>query len=252
MTDSARFINRNGRLWDSRLAWTALVLFAAPLLAANLSLLISVHYGNVPACFPYWDGEISVSRAGRRPPASYVFKPLVIACGVLGFLYWPVAMRRLAALAGRETLTRTEKAAATIGAMGAALSIVYAVALGDPGDFARFMRRFGAYAYFIGVTIAQLLFAFALRNVAREFGTESQESGTASRLRRRSRFIWGTVAAMLALGLLGMPTVYFIVGSKAIAERVVEWNYLIPMHLFFLASFFIWRDATRLRSRRDD
>ena len=216
----------------STLGWTALILFAAPLTAVNASLLISILHEKVPASLPYVDGAISVSRAGRNPPASWFFKTIVIPCGFLGMLYWPLAARRLARLSGRAFLLRRESAMAWLGAVGAALLIVYAFALGHPGDLYRLMRRVGVYAYFAGVTFAQILFAVNLRALARQ----SRWNLAAPLL-----FIWATLAAMLLLAGAGLPLIYLASGSKSVAERTVEWNYLIPMHLFFLASFFIWR-----------
>ena len=217
---------------NAALGWAALILFAAPLLAMNAALVISILYEKVPACFPYLDGRISVSRAGRNPPASYLFKSIIIPCGVLGAFYWPLAARRMAELDGRNVRLRRETIMAWLGAAGAGLLIVYAFALGNPGDLYRFLRRFGVYTYFIGMTVAQILFAVNLRALARN-GEWNIAAQTAC--------VWAALAAMLALAIVGMPTIYFITGSKAIAERTIEWNYLIPMHLFFLASFFIWR-----------
>ena len=221
------------------LAAAACVLFAAPLLAVNASLLVSIYYEKVPACFPYLDGEISVSRAGRNPPASYFFKAVIVPCGVLGFFYWTLAARRLAALAGRASPSRRESAMAWAGATGAALLIVYAFALGNPGDLYRLMRRVGVYAYFAGATLAQVLFALNLRELARR-----GEWNLAAPL----RCAWAALAAMLLLAGGGLPLIYFATGSKSIAERTVEWNYLVPMHLFFLASFFAWRKISRNES----
>ena len=121
---------------------------------------------------------------------------------------------------------------AWLGAVGAALLIVYAFALGHPGDLYRLMRRVGVYAYFAGVTFAQILFAVNLRALARQ----SQWNLAAPLF-----FIWAALAAMLLLAGAGLPLIYLASGSKSVAERTVEWNYLVPMHLFFLASFFVWR-----------
>ena len=226
------FARRSG----SPLAAMACVLFAAPLLAVNAALLISIYYEKVPACFPYLDGEISVSRAGRNPPASYFFKAVIVPCGLLGFFYWLLAARRLAELGGRSVLSRRESVMAWTGAVGAALLIVYAFALGNPGDLYRFMRRVGVYAYFAGATFAQILFAVNLRELARRGGPE---------LVAPLRCIWAALAAMLLLAGVGLPLIYAVTGSKSVAERTVEWNYLVPMHLFFLASFFAWRKIFR-------
>lgn len=222
-------------LAGERLSWAALALFAAPLLAINAALLISILHETVPVCFPYWDGRISVSRAGRNPPASYLFKSVIVPCGVLGFFYWLAVARRMASLAGRATPTKRESVMAWLGAGGAALLIIYAFALGNPGDLYRFMRRVGVYAYFIGVTFAQILFVLNLRALNRE-----KQLNIAAPI----ACLWACVAAMLALGILGLPVLYWASGSKSVAERTVEWNYLIPMHLFFLGSFFIWRKIT--------
>lgn len=217
------------------LAPAALFLFAAPLLAVNLALAVSIYAEAVPACFPYLDGRISVSRAGRSDAAAWFFKPLVICSGIVGFFYWQAAARRLASLPGGMPSCR--RAMAWIGAGGAALLILYAIALGNPGDFYRFMRRVGIYAYFFGITFAQILFAVMLQSHAWRTAAAS--------IRWPLRMMWASLAAMLALAFIVLPLVYFLTGSKSLAERSVEWNYLLPMHLFFLASFFAWKKIGR-------
>ena len=220
------------------LAGAALVLFAAPLLAMNAALLISIQHGLVPECFPYVDGKISVSRAGRHPPASYLFKPAVVLCGILGAFYWPCAARRLAELSGRRAMSKKEFAMAWLGAAGAGLLIVYAIALGNPGDLYRFMRRVGIYAYFAGVSFAQILFALNLRELARS----GIARGEKWNLVMPTRMLWAALGAMLFLAGAVLPLLYFASGSKSFAERTVEWNYLLPMHLFFCASAVAWRN----------
>ena len=214
-----------------QLAWAALALCVLPLAAIHAALVISIIYETVPAQLPHLEARFSVSRAGRYPPASYLFKSVIIPCGVLGAVYWLSATQGLAKAAGRAPRP-AERVMGWIGAFGALLIILYAIALGQQTDFYRFMRRIGIYAYFFGVSGAQILWVVNLQalNRARQLG-----------LSAHLRWLWGLLALMAILVFIGIPGLYWLTGARSIAERTVEWNYLLPMHGYFLVAFFVWR-----------
>lgn len=52
----------------------AVFIGCAASLGAVLSYLLSAAYGHVDWCVPFWESCSSISKAGRKPPAFFVFK----------------------------------------------------------------------------------------------------------------------------------------------------------------------------------
>lgn len=114
--------------------------------AAHAAYLLSIHGGHVPACIPYLDGCVSISRAVRYGWGNHLFQLLVIPCAVLHALVWWLAMRWL----------RGGRAMLVLGVLSAIALAVYATFLGIEGEAYRFLRRYGVVVYFGFGYLAQL------------------------------------------------------------------------------------------------
>ena len=75
---------------DARLPLWPLPLLIAVLflVAAHAAYLLSIQAGHVPACMPYMEGCVSISRAARHGLGNHLFRMLVIPCAVLHALVW--------------------------------------------------------------------------------------------------------------------------------------------------------------------
>lgn len=128
-------------LWPLPLLIT--LLFAV---AAHAAYLLSIQGGHVPACVPYTEGCVSISRAARHGWGNHLFRLLVIPCAVLHALVWLLAQRWL----------RGGWKMVVLGIVSAGALAIYATFLGTEGEAYRFLRRYGVVAYFGFGYLAQL------------------------------------------------------------------------------------------------
>ena len=132
-----------------------------PMLAIHASYLIAIRAGILPACIPYLEGCTSISATGRYPPASFLFKSVMMPEAILMAAYWLFSVAWLRALersAGRRGVGGTT--IAVFGVAGALFLIIYVTFLGSEGAVYDFMRRFGVYLYFLFTVVAQLILIF--------------------------------------------------------------------------------------------
>ncbi len=189
---------------DARLPLWPLPLLIAVLflVAAHAAYLLSIQAGHVPACMPYVDGCVSISRAARHGLGNHLFRLLVIPCAVLHALVWWLARYWLRG--GRLMLA--------LGAMSAMALAVYATFLGTEGEAYRFLRRYGVVVYFGFGYLAQLaLMQRAARRGALPAGVIAAQS-------------WIAVA-MLGLGLANVVAGLAVPdpAAKDRCENVFEW-----------------------------
>lgn len=189
---------------DARLPLWPLPLLIALLflVAAHAAYLLSIQAGHVPACVPYLEGCVSISRAARHGLGNHLFRLLVIPCAVLHALVWLLAHRWL----------RGGRWMVVLGVVSAIALAVYATFLGTEGEAYRFLRRYGVVVYFGFGYLAQLaLMRRATRMGALPAGVIATQAWIA--------------AAMLGLGLAN------VVAGLAVAdpaardrwENVFEW-----------------------------
>ncbi len=133
-------------LWALPLAITVLFLFAV-----HLAYALSILGGHVPACVPYWEGCVSISRAARHGLGNHLFRLLIIPCALLHALVWWLSARWLAH-EGRASV-----AMPLLGVLSAGALAVYATFLGTEGEVYGFLRRYGVTVYFGFGFLAQLL-----------------------------------------------------------------------------------------------
>ena len=131
----------------------SLWIFFIPLIAINLCLYISVNYhllentiftvdqiGRSNFTIPYIDGSLSISRASRTFPAYLIFKPGMIATGVLLYFYWQKNNTLLNSFNGT---VNTQYKFKTLGILSAFFLIIHSILLGVEVDIKIFklLRR---------------------------------------------------------------------------------------------------------------
>lgn len=219
---------------DARLPLWPLPLLIALLfvVAAHAAYLLSIQAGHVPACMPYVEGCVSISRAARHGDGNYLFRLLVIPCAVLHALVWWLARHWL----------REGRLMLVLGVMSAIALAVYATFLGTEGEAYRFLRRYGVIVYFGFGYLAQLSL---MRRAAR---TGALPAGVIAALS------WIAVA-MLGLGLANVVT--GLAAQDAAAkdrwENVFEWWLGLLMVGWYaaLASGW-WRQGLAMELKRHD
>lgn len=205
----------------------------APIFAAHVSYLIAIRAGVLTACFPYIHGCTSISATGRYPPASFLFKSIMMPESILLAVYWLFSVAWLRALeraAGRNRLSGS--VIASLGVAGGFFLIVYLTFLGTEGPAYDFMRRYGVYLYFACTVFAQLGLAGKVMSVSAALDLP--------RVARITHYQLGLALIPFAIGILNLILKAVLVDATQ-AERIIEWIFALLMHAYFLLSYFSWR-----------
>ena len=88
-----------------RLHFIPLVCVVLPAVGVHLCYLLAAQLGHVPWCFPYIEGCVSISAAGRQSPESTIFRATVIPTAVLMMVYWKLNHEWLETLKSRMKMT---------------------------------------------------------------------------------------------------------------------------------------------------
>lgn len=210
----------------------ALTIGLLPILAINLAYIIAVASDTVPECIPYLDGCTSISSTGRKPPSSYVFKPALSLSAALMILFWFRSNSWLYDLGERSDWSRRQLV--VVGIVGAIALCVYIFYLGSEGPFYRIMRRYGVTVYFGFTYLAQLLLASRLYRLAVQDDNDA--------LLRVSRLQLILCLVLLAMGLVSIPVTNFV-ADKGDIQNVIEWNFSLLLHGYFLLSYAALRSS---------
>jgi hypothetical protein len=204
-----------------------------PLLTIALSYFISVQAGLVPACIPFVEGCTSISRAAREGNAIFVFRPGMMITAVFLVWYWYLAQLWLFQLNHRRD--KTTRLMFWLGTLGAIFLVLYADFLGSEGSFYRLMRRYGITLFFACTLLAQFI---QLRQQLRLIKS-----------RRSTSLIKKIVAAQyvicLIILLIGLTSVILkmLQLNSDQSENILEWNVSFFIMLFFLGSYFVWKES---------
>jgi hypothetical protein len=120
------------------------------------------------------------------------------------------------------------------GVTGALFLILYVTFLGTEAPFYEFMRRYGVYMYFALSVIAQIILASKVLPVARQLSMKRLVSLT----RLQLLLAWFP----FALGALNLVLKATLENSDA-AENRIEWIFAMQMQLYFIVSYFSWRET---------
>ncbi len=206
-----------------------------PIVAIPLSLLTAIDAGSIPACIPYIEGCVSISATGRYPPASFLFKTVMLVESVVMIAYWLFNVAWLRSLEKLQSLPgNSGTAIGVLGTGGALFLMLYVTFLGTQESFYEFMRRFGIYFYFALTIIAQILLA-----------VKSKQLGNALRIStvtRIAKFQLTLATVPFALGILNL-TLKATLENPDPAENVIEWIFALLMQTYFVLSYFSWSDS---------
>lgn len=226
-------------LWPLALL-AGLLPLAATLLAFSLSLRLEL----IPACNPFVDGCVSISRAARHDLPNHVFRAMMLPAATLQGLVWLLAAYWLRQAGGTAGPRRGPVAMALLGAVAAVALVLYATFLGTEGAVYRLLRQYGTVAYFGFTCICMLLLGQGVQALARQ----GRLPGLPQALVR--------VHVLLACALVLLGVVNAIVAAtlsaewKGRTENVTEWwGALIFVLCFWALAAMWWRTKLRLALR---
>lgn len=218
------------------LAWILpLVAGLLPPLASLVAFGISVSQELIPACNPFVDGCVSVSRAARHGPANPVFRAIVIPAALLQGLTWWLCVPWLRGLGATG---RSLAWLRGLGVAAAACLVLYATFLGTEGSVYQWMRRYGIVGYFGGTFLCMLVTGGQLRSVAL--------SGASRLPARLDLALPGLLGVLLAMGLANV-FVPPVLGDPELGNRlknVLEWHAGVLYAAYFGLLAGLWRRGT--------
>lgn len=216
-----------------RLALWPLALLAGllPLAAALVAWALSTAQGLIPACNPFIDGCVSVSRAARYELPNHLFRALMLPAAVLQAACWLLAARWLADLLGRYRLLAW---LAPLGLAAAVALVLYGTFLGTEGAVYRWLRQYGTVVYFGGTCICLLIAGGGVQRAVR--------AGRLVLARWAEHAMVALAVALVGLGLLNALVAAFMGDElKGRVENITEWWGALIFVLGFFALALIWR-----------
>lgn len=209
-----------------------LVAGVLPPLASLAAFGISVSQELIPACNPFVDGCVSVSRAARHGTANPVFRAIVIPAAALQGLTWWLCVPWLRGLGA------TGRPLAWVRGLGvgaATFLVLYASFLGTEGDVYQWMRRYGIVGYFGGTFLCMLVAGGQLHRLASD--------GRLTLPARLGLALPGLLAILLLMGLANVfvPQLLGDPELKNRLENVLEWHAGILYAGYFAVLAWLWR-----------
>jgi hypothetical protein len=220
---------KNGTaLWPLALAAGLL-----PAAAALIALALALHESLVPACNPFVDGCVSISRAARHGLPNHVFRALVLPAAVLQALAWVLQAQALS-LTARDAARGSARALAVLGVMAGIALVLYGSFLGTEGHVYRWLRRYGTVAYFGGTCLAMLVLGRALQRL--------HALGVLQIPRGHERALLALFAAIVLLGLgNALAGLWADESLQDRIENATEWWGSLGLTLAFVVLADLWR-----------
>ena len=224
----------------------SLWIFLVPLIAINTCLLISVNASLLKDTFfavdpigwsnytiPYFDGSLSISRASRTFPQYLIFKPAMIATGIMLIFYWSTNNALI------NSLNRTQKkkfSFKTFGVLSAVFLIIHSILLGVEFDIKLFklLRRVVLLGFIIFEIIAQCLLVINLYKLKSKIVELSNSKILSLKI--------GLVSILSLIALLSLPLL--ISSGNIHFKHGLEWNFFLGVISFYLLTNLFWKKTT--------
>ncbi len=202
--------------------WLPALSAVLPFVVSHLAWGLSLHAQLIPACNPYLDGCVSISRAARHGAGNDLFRLVMVPAAALQAACWCTAAGRLARLGLAHALK-----VAVLGVCAGLFLGLYANFLGSEGDVYRLLRRHGITGYF-GCTYLSLLVVL------------HAQSRSVPRVRDGALRV--IAAGFLLTGLAAVVSGY--VADAATHDRMenaLEWQLGLWLTALFAAMAWQWR-----------
>lgn len=203
-----------------------------PAVGSLIALAYSIHLQLIPACNPFIDGCVSVSRAARYDLSNHIFRAMTLSGAALQGLTWILVAHWLRPIAPKHQ--RSLRFVPWLGLIAAIALIAYGTFLGTEGQAYRWLRAYGTVIYFGFTCIAMILAGGAIREAA---------GGKRIAVPLRSDVaLLGFAGALLALGIANaILGPMFDAQMKDKIENITEWWGSLIFTLVFMAIAAVWR-----------
>ncbi len=214
--------------------WLALCNCCIPLMAVLGSYSIGLYQDVVPACNPFWDGCLTISRAARTGDAIFWFRGLMLPLVPVYAAFWILLVYRLR-LALHRAIGRHAYETGVIlwlGLLSSVALLFYVNFLGSEGLVYGFMRRQGVMLYFGFAGLAQLYTLHVL---------SKYRLPLTPRARMLVRWQWGFVLGQWVLGLASVLATAWQPEYEDRIRNAIEWQFAALMVAFYGLSALLWR-----------
>ena len=203
-----------------------------PAVGSLIALAYSIHLQLIPACNPFIDGCVSVSRAARYDLSNHIFRAMTLPGAALQGLTWILVAHWLRPIAPKHQ--RSLRFVPWLGLLAAIALIAYGTFLGTEGQAYRWLRAYGTVIYFGFTCIAMILAGGAIREAS---GAERIDVPL-----RSDVALLGFAGALLALGVANaILGPMFDARIKDKIENITEWWWSLIFTLVFMAIAAVWR-----------
>ena len=212
-------------------------IFIIPFLAVNTCLIIVTNFHEIlepgvpiNPTFPYFDGEVSISRTVRDYPLYLIFKPAMFITSFLLVHYWLNTKKIINFF--DENYIHTKKII-FFGIGSAILLAIHSIFLGIKfdNDLYKLFRRVVMLSFIIFELIAQaylINFFYKFKNEILNFINEFY-----LRLKRI------LITALISISIIVLPFLPF--DNFKFLKHAIEWNVFLGVIIFYLLTFLMWK-----------
>ena len=212
-------------------------IFIIPFLAVNTCLIIVTNFHEIlepgvpiNPTFPYFDGEVSISRTVRDYPLYLIFKPAMFITSFLLVHYWLNTKKIINFF--DENYIHTKKII-FFGIGSAILLTIHSIFLGIKfdNDLYKLFRRVVMLSFIIFELIAQaylINFFYKFKNKILNFINEFY-----LRLKRV------LITALISISIIVLPFLPF--DNFKFLKHAIEWNVFLGVIIFYLLTFLMWK-----------
>ena len=212
-------------------------IFIIPFLAVNTCLIIVTNFHEIlepgvpiNPTFPYFDGEVSISRTVRDYPLYLIFKPAMFITSFLLVYYW-LNTKKIINFFDKNYI-HTKKII-FFGIGSAILLTIHSIFLGIKfdNDLYKLFRRVVMLSFIIFELIAQaylIYFFYKFKNKILNFINEFY-----LRLKRI------LITALISISIIVLPFLPF--DNFKFLKHAIEWNVFLGVIIFYLLTFLMWK-----------
>ena len=214
-------------------------IFIIPFLAVNTCLIIVTNFHEIlepgvpiNPTFPYFDGEVSISRTVRDYPLYLIFKPAMFITSLLLVRYWLNTKKIINFF--DENYIQTKKII-FFGIGSAVLLVIHSIFLGIKfdNDLYKLFRRVVMLSFIIFELIAQayfINFMYKSKNKLLPFINEF--------FLKIKRIL---ITTLISISIIVLPFLPF--DNFKFLKHAIEWNVFLGVIIFYLLTFFMWKKS---------
>ena len=212
-------------------------IFIIPFLAVNTCLIIVTNFHEIlepgvpiNPTFPYFDGEVSISRTVRDYPLYLIFKPAMFITSLLLVRYW-LNTKKIINFFDENYIQN--KKIIFFGIGSAVLLVIHSIFLGIKfdNDLYKLFRRVIMLSFIIFELIAQayfINFMYKSKNKLLPFINEF--------FLKIKRIL---ITTLISISIIVLPFLPF--DNFKFLKHAIEWNVFLGVIVFYLLTFFMWK-----------